>query len=491
MSAKQGPEFTEPPPWTLDDVFTDTTSRTPIIFILSTGTGTRGRVLGPRIWLGMGIRIGIGTSHVVVAASLMLLFLHNFSALPPLTPNKGSGALGLAVPVHKLPCLHLHLVTGLPRVCLPTGADPTAMLQRFAEKKGWIPGERLHMISLGQGQGPIAEMLMSQAQKNGDWVCLQNCHLASSWMLKLEERVEEMSKNNGTVHEDFRLWLTSMPSMVFPVLVLQNGIKLTNEPPKGVKANVARTFNEMTHEHHNSCSSSKPGPWKKLLFSLSFFHAVVQERRKFGPIGWNIRYEFNTSDLECSMMTLRMFLTEQENIPWPALEYVIGQINYGGRVTDDLDRRCLMSVLRQFITPRVLDDAYKFTPVSGTYFVPPEGELDEYRDYLRSLPPSEAPEVFGMHSNANIVFQLQETRRLIDNILSIQPRVTTSGTGKSGDEIVAEISAEVQVRAWVDTREERGGGGTGGGKELQGGGGWGDLEIDRGQYRSRVHGWRL
>jgi hypothetical protein len=80
----------------------------------------------------------------------------------------------------------------------------------------------------------------------------------------------------------------------------------------------------------------------------------IQERRKFGPLGWNIRYEFNQSDLECSMMTLRMFLEEQEAIPWPALEYVVGQINYGGRVTDDLDRRCLMSILRQYITPDVV-----------------------------------------------------------------------------------------------------------------------------------------
>jgi dynein heavy chain len=144
------------------------------------------------------------------------------------------------------------------------------------------------------------------------------------------------------------------------------------------------------------------------------------------------------------MMTMRMFLSEQEQIPWPALEFVIGQINYGGRVTDDLDRRCLMSILRQYITPRVLDDEYKLTP-SGTYYVPRDGNLESYREYIRSLPATEAPEVFGMHPNANISFQLQETRRLVDAILSIQPRVTSGGAGKSPDEVVAELAAELQA----------------------------------------------
>lgn len=132
----------------------------------------------------------------------------------------------------------------------------------------------------GQGQGPIAEMLMAQAAKAGDWVCLQNCHLASSWMLRMEQKVEELSRDgNKDVHPDFRLWLTSMPSSVFPVMVLQNSVKLTNEPPKGVKANVNRTYNEMTGQHLESCPS-KPEAWRKLLFSLAFFHAVVQVRRK-------------------------------------------------------------------------------------------------------------------------------------------------------------------------------------------------------------------
>lgn len=198
-------------------------------------------------------------------------------------------------------------------------------------------------------------------------------------------QVEELRAQGSTVHPDFRLWLTSMPSSVFPVQVLQNGVKLTNEPPKGVKANISRTYNDLTDEVLASCPE-KPHAWQRLLFSLSFFHAVVQERRKFGPLGWNIRYEFNASDLECSSSTLKMFLTEQAQIPWAALEYVIGQVNYGGRVTDDLDRRCLMSILRHFVAPAVVDDEkYALTP-SGTYYVPDGGSVDKYRDYIKTLP---------------------------------------------------------------------------------------------------------
>lgn len=75
-------------------------------------------------------------------------------------------------------------------------------------------------------------------------VFLQNCHLAASWMLPLENIVKDMAEKPKEIHEDFRLFLSSMPAKHFPVAVLQNAVKVTNEPPKGMFPNQEKNSNQ-------------------------------------------------------------------------------------------------------------------------------------------------------------------------------------------------------------------------------------------------------
>lgn len=138
---------------------------------------------------------------------------------------------------------------------------------------------------------------------------------------------------------------------------------------------------------------------------------------------------------------LKLFLDQTDEIPWDALLFVTGHINYGGRVTDDLDRRCLLTILEKFCQNACLSDSYKYTP-SGIYYGPADGKVEVYRDYIDQLPMVDNPEIFGLHENANINYNIIESDRVIETVLGIQPRLQTAAGGLTPDEIVLEKSKE-------------------------------------------------
>ncbi|XP_060697694.1 dynein axonemal heavy chain 6 [Hemiscyllium ocellatum] len=337
-----------------------------------------------------------------------------------------------------LATLYQDMSNNIPLVfILSTGSDPMGAFLRFAKERDY--SDRVESISLGQGQGPIAEKLIKEALKTGNWIFLQNCHLAVSWMLTMEELVKSFTEPNAVIHENFRLFLSSMPTSTFPVTVLQNSVKVTNEPPKGLRANIRRAFTEITASFFEEHTLGRK--WRKLIFGICFFHAVIQERKKFGPLGWNICYEFSDSDRECALLNLNLYC-QGGIVPWDALVYITGEITYGGRVTDAWDQRCLRTILKRFFSPTILEDGYKYSG-SGTYYSPEADSLLAYREYIESLPLIDDPEIFGMHENANLAFQRNETNNMIMTVLEVQPNIMARGTGKSSDEVVHELADSI------------------------------------------------
>jgi dynein heavy chain len=323
---------------------------------------------------------------------------------------------------------------------LSPGTDPMSALVKFAEEKKYT--EKFQSISLGQGQGPRAAALIQQGQNEGLWVCLQNCHLATSWMPSLEKIFEDMDYVNTS--DNFRLWLTSYPSDKFPVSILQKGVKITNEPPTGLKDNLLKSYvNDpvKNKDFYNGCPGNQE-MFAKLLYGIAFFHAVVQERRTFGALGWNIPYGFNDSDFDISVQQLQMFINESED-PYEALSYLIGECNYGGRVTDDWDRRLITTILEDFLNPRIANSSnYLFSDAAECYGLPAKIDYQDFVNHIQSLPQIHPPQVFGLNTNAGITRDLQDSHHLLNSVLKAYGEVQSGAIGET-DKYIMTLCSDI------------------------------------------------
>jgi len=320
---------------------------------------------------------------------------------------------------------------------LSPGSDPVADMLTFAEVMNMT--SKFESISLGQGQGPKAARLIQNARADGGWVLLANCHLSISWLPALEVICEQMSPEE--TDNNYRLWLTSMPTKQFPALLLQNGVKMTNEPPKGLRANVMLTIGKMDDSILTDCENVDG--FMKLAFAFCFFHAICQDRRKFGPIGWNVPYNFTQEDLVTNRRQLKYFLDNYKEIPFKVLSFLGSKINYGGRVTDKQDKVLIDAIIEVFITAGTCEDPdYKFS-TSGIYYCPVATCQEEFLMYIRTLPQMPSPEVFGLHANCELTCAENEAMQLLEDMMATMPR-TSGGGGKSADEVMDDMAADLQ-----------------------------------------------
>lgn len=236
--------------------------------------------------------------------------------------------------------------------------------------------------------------------------------------------------------------MTSMPTAAFPVSVLQNSVKMTMEPPSGLKANVLQTMDNFDNQQLND--SRKPDEFKKLIFAFAFFHAIVQDRRKFGAIGWNIAYAFTYEDFDVCRRQLKIFTDMYDEIPFEVLNILGARVNYGGRVTDDKDERLIKAILQRFVNEKTLEVGYTFS-ASGIYKTIPGGSKEDYINYIQTFPLNPSPEAFGLHENAEIITNQNKTRDIIELVQATQPR-SSSGGGKSREEIIGDIARGIEAK---------------------------------------------
>ncbi|KAH1015210.1 dynein axonemal heavy chain 10 [Dendroctonus ponderosae] len=326
---------------------------------------------------------------------------------------------------------------------LSPGSDPTAELMKLADRCGF-GGGKFRYLSLGQGQEPTALQLLDTAISRGQWLMFQNCHLLISFIKSLEKHIEKISKP----HPDFRLWLTTDPVATFPIGILQRSLKVVTEPPNGLKLNLRNTFFKMRAQLLDSCAHPA---FKSLVYVLAFFHAVVQERRKYDKIGWNICYDFNESDFNVCIQILDTYLTKaykakDSRIPWNSLKYLIGEVMYGGRVIDDFDRRIVKTYMDEYMGDFLFDTFQPFHFYQDStvdYIIPPEGTKDDYIAFIDELPLANSPEIFGLHSNAEIGYYTQATKEMWNILIELQPQVSASEKGISREEFIEAVANDV------------------------------------------------
>jgi dynein heavy chain len=235
-------------------------------------------------------------------------------------------------------------------------------------------------------------------------------------------------------------------------------IKVTMEPPMGLKAGLFRTFTTtVSQELLDKIDHDK---WRRVVFVQAFIHSVVQERRKFGPIGWCVPYEFNNSDMEASLLFLEKHLsstvTVGQPLSWSTIQYMIAEVQYGGRITDDLDRELFSTFASKWLCEDVMKSDFSFVSGNARYSVPEGLDVSAHRTFIESLPSVDSPVIFGLHPNADLSYRQLEASTLLATIQETQPKQgsSVSSAGKSRDEVVKDKVSELLARLPPDFDEE-------------------------------------
>ncbi|KAM3670253.1 cytoplasmic dynein 1 heavy chain 1 [Ammospiza nelsoni] len=305
-------------------------------------------------------------------------------------------------------------------MCSVPGYDASGHVEDLAAEQN----TQITSIAIGSAEGfNQADKAINTAVKSGRWVMLKNVHLAPGWLMQLEKKLHSLQP-----HACFRLFLTMEINPKVPVNLLRAGRIFVFEPPPGVKANMLRTFSSIPVSR--MCKS--PNERARLYFLLAWFHAIIQERLRYAPLGWSKKYEFGESDLRSACDTVDTWLDDTakgrqnispDKIPWSALKTLMAQSIYGGRIDNEFDQRLLNTFLERLFTTLSFDSEFKLAcKVDGHKDIQmPDGiRREEFVQWVEMLPDTQTPSWLGLPNNAEKVLLTTQGIDMISKMLKMQ-----------------------------------------------------------------------
>lgn len=284
-------------------------------------------------------------------------------------------------------------------------------------------GTRSASVAMGSQEGyTLADQAIAAASRQGTWVLLKNVHLAPTWLGQLEKKLQTLNP-----HRSFRLFLTMEANPSIPVNILRQSRLIMNEPPPGIKANLLDSLRSIT----SSRLAQGPAEKVRLYFLLAWFHAVVQERLRYVPLGWSKTYDFNDSDMASAFTTIDTWLNlaargktnlDPATIPWDALRNLIKQSVYGGRVDSDFDQKILDAFVDNLFSPMAYNVDFDLVPTltgqQQLVAVPDGTKMEHFLSWVQALPDREPPAWLSLPPTAERVIAIAQGALLFFPLLA-------------------------------------------------------------------------
>ncbi|KAG2345278.1 hypothetical protein BDR05DRAFT_908646, partial [Suillus weaverae] len=333
-----------------------------------------------------------------------------------------------------------------------TGYDASYRVENLIQSTG----ARSSSVAMGSQEGfTLADQAIAAASRQGTWVLLKNVHLAPTWLGQLEKKLQTLNP-----HRNFRLFLTLEANPSIPVNILRQSRIIMNEPLPGIKANLLDSLGSITPQRLAQGPSEKI----RLYFLLAWFHAVVQERLRYVPLGWSKTYDFNDSDMASAFGTIDTWLNavakgranvDPANIPWDALRTLIKQSVYGGRVDSDFDQRILDAFVDKLFTPAAYNVDFDLVPTigGGHALEAPDGtKLEHFLSWVQRLPDREPPAWLSLPPTAERVIAVAQGNELLGKLRKMRTLADDDELGSAAGPSKSQTS---QQPAWMRNLHER------------------------------------